>query len=493
MDTNFYQLLENFTTGVVIHNANTEVIYSNQAALIFLGLSIDQIQGKSATDPRWQFIREDGSTMPLEEYPVYQVLTSRKMLLDLVVGVIRPDLDYPVWGLCNAHPEMDDEGNVDKVVLNFTDISERKQIENKLLESEKRFSNAFIYAPIGMALVSLESKFLKVNPALCSILGYSENELSSLTFRDITYPEDLDVTNLFTANLLLPDNKILRIENRYFHKKRHIIWVNISVSIVRDEQNQPLYFLAQIQDITQKKQADIELNKALENAKVSALSKSRFLDIAAHELRTPVTAFSLLLQLTQKKLEKGIPVDSPTLNRLRSQVERISQLVIELLDVSRLERGTLDLKTKPTDLISMISQCINDFKVHPLNRNINFIKPPGKIEINIDPLRIYQVLSNLIDNAIKYTSDNLPIEISVETRSGLVRVSVKDQGEGISEKQQHELFAPFMRGESEETEKAGGLGLGLFISHEIIALHGGSIGVTSQMGVGSTFYFELPV
>jgi PAS domain-containing protein len=176
MVTSIYKLFENFATGVVIHNANTEIIYSNQAALNILGLSIDQIQGKPATDPFWRFIREDGSNMPLEEFPVYQVLTSRKMLIGLVVGVIRADLDYPVWGLCNGHPEMDDEGNVAKVVLSFTDITALKKTENKLHKSELHYRTIIETAEEGIWTVDAESRTTFVNKKMASMLGYTCEE-----------------------------------------------------------------------------------------------------------------------------------------------------------------------------------------------------------------------------------------------------------------------------------------------------------------------------
>ena len=361
----FYELLENFTTGVVIHDSSTAVKYANPAALDFLGLTIEQIKGKKATDPRWHFIREDQIHMPIEEFPVQQVFKSGKPIRDLIVGVIRPDLDYPMWALCNSHPEFDQEGKLKQIIVNFTDITLQKKAEKNLKE-------------------------------------------------------------------------------------------------------------------------------ALESAKVSNLVKSRFLDMAAHELRTPVSAFSLLLQFAQKKLEKGIPVDLATFERLRGQVQRISRLVIELLDVSRLERGTLTLMPTLINIDSMVQECIEEFRLRESGRNLVFEKSWPPIEIKIDATRIFQVLSNLIDNSTKYSNANTPIEISVQRIAKKIRVSVKDYGHGISEQQQKDLFTPFIRGTSELTEQAEGLGLGLFISHEIIELHGGTIGVTSEMGIGSTFYFELP-
>ena len=361
----FYKVFDNFTGGVVIHAANTQVLYANSVALNLLGLSFEQMLGKEATDPCWRFIREDGSNMPRDEFPVQQVLISGKTLKDIVVGVVRNDIEHGVWVVCNAHPEFDEEGKLSQIVVNFTDI-------------------------------------------------------------------------------------------------------------------------------TYKKHTEFELRTALAAAEAATKIKSRFLAIAAHELRTPVTSFSLLLQLTLKKLEVGIPVEIATVKRLIKQGDRISQLVLELLDVSRLERGTLTLKPQLTDLGQLVADCLNDFKPRAQARSLQIIKPDRPIMINIDPLRISQVLSNLIDNAIKYSREDAPIEVSLYITSTGARVEVKDQGPGISEEEQAELFGLFKRGSTDSAEKSAGLGLGLYISRDIIGLHGGTVGVTSKVDVGSTFYFELP-
>jgi signal transduction histidine kinase len=247
-------------------------------------------------------------------------------------------------------------------------------------------------------------------------------------------------------------------------------------------------------DITDKFNLERDLKEALEAAKNATIVKSRFLDIAAHELRTPVSAFSLLIQLAQKKLDQGLQVDPNTFVRLRKQVDRISQLVVDLLDVSRLERGAMKLKIERKDIGALVTDCEEDIKLRSPQRLFKVIIPGGvPIECNIDVVRIYQVISNLLDNAIKYTPDDSPIETSVQIKQAMVQVCVTDHGPGISQQQQDEMFQPFTRGSTELTDPAGGLGLGLFICKSIIMLHGGSMEVSSEIGHGSTFTFNLPL
>ena len=362
-DRRFRKLVENLMIGIIVHDNNKKIIFSNQEASNIIGSSIEDMQGKDAGDPSWSLIREDGSMIPLAEYPVNQVCTSKKILQSQVIGVRRPDRDSPIWVLCSAFPEFSDDGRLCQVVVNFTNITARLQLEKELA-----------------------------------------------------------------------------------------------------------------------------ISKAV--AEKALREKSRFLDIAIHELRTPVTSFSLIIQLAEKHLAKGYPVEANTIERLRLQAERITRLVLDLLDVSRLERGTLTLQLELKDISSLIIECIDDFKIREPKHPIIFLKPEGVItDVKIDSLRIYQVLTNFLDNAIKYTPENSPIEIKLEFISKIVRVSISDYGPGIADEEQKLLFLPFTRGA--KTEKSSGLGLGLFICHEIIKLHGGKVGVKSKLGVGSTFFFEL--
>jgi PAS domain S-box-containing protein len=136
-----------------------------------------------------------------------------------------------------------------------TDITDKKNADELLRESEERFMSAFKYAAIGIALVSPEGKWLRVNPALCNIVGYSEEELLSLTFQDITYAEDLETDLKYVHQMLAGEIQNYHMEKRYIHKKGHMIWVLLSVSLVKDRDGNPLYFIAQIQDITNRKKA----------------------------------------------------------------------------------------------------------------------------------------------------------------------------------------------------------------------------------------------
>ncbi|MDD4972718.1 MAG: ATP-binding protein [Bacteriovorax sp.] len=219
--------------------------------------------------------------------------------------------------------------------------------------------------------------------------------------------------------------------------------------------------------------------------------KNKFLDLAAHELRNPIASISLLLQVIEKQIEKGQPLDMKILARLRAPTDRLASLVVDLLDMSGLERGMFIPVLAPTNIASLISECIEEFQILAPARSFIFHKPDQQIVLNIDPLRLSQVLANLLDNAIKYTNTGA-IEVTLVDMSNMIRFSVTDHGAGISKEKQAELFTAFSRGSSDITVMPSGLGLGLSICRAIIDLHGGRIGVESVEGKGSTFYIELP-
>lgn len=317
---------------------------------------------------------------------------------------------------------------------------------------------------------------------------YDPNDLS----KDISFymPEDRETISI-ALKRAIKFGEPYDLELGLIRLNGERIWVR-TIGKPITENGQVVRVTGNIMDITALKQIEIDLLAAKTAAEAAAKSKAQFLDIAAHELRTPITAFSLLLQLAQKQLEKGQQPDARLLARLRAPVDRITHLVADLLDVSRLERGLVVLRPALTNMVTLISGCMEEFQMQTPKRRLIFTEPKQPIEINVDSVRINQVLSNLLDNAVKYTPEDSPIEVSLDLAPTVLRVSVTDHGPGIPKQQQEKLFDAFARGNTDATIRASGLGLGLSVCRGLIEMHGGTIGVLSEEGCGSTFYFELP-
>ncbi|KKR80482.1 MAG: Multi-sensor signal transduction histidine kinase [Candidatus Daviesbacteria bacterium GW2011_GWA2_40_9] len=221
--------------------------------------------------------------------------------------------------------------------------------------------------------------------------------------------------------------------------------------------------------------------------------KDTFIATASHEIKTPVTTIKAFIQILQKRLDKSEEGEaSRYLSKVDLQLNRLTGLIEELLDVTRIEAGKLDLHWEELDIDELVNETVEDFQriadTHCLIRH-------GRVESTImgDRDRLNQVLINLISNAIKYSPQSNKIVVRTAKKKNEVVVSIQDFGIGIPKKDRPQIFERFYRVKNATGERFGGLGLGLYISSEIILKHGGRIGVRSEEGRGSTFFFTLPL
>jgi two-component system sensor histidine kinase/response regulator len=249
--------------GMVLVDADGTIRACNESGARILGLSVEQVLGRTISDPRWQTIREDGQDFPPTQCPATVALRTGQACPSVVMGVRRPDGELR-WIETHAQPLFrNHQAAPYAVAASFVDITGRKLSEEALRESTERFRGAFDYAPIGMALVSPEGRWLQVNRAFGEIVGYSEQELLTMNFQDITHPDDLvDLHRL--RQLLNGEISSYQKEKRYIHKLGHVVWVLLNISLVRDAQGQPRYFISQVQDITERKRAEAALRESEE-------------------------------------------------------------------------------------------------------------------------------------------------------------------------------------------------------------------------------------
>lgn len=333
-------------------------------------------------------------------------------------------------------------------------------------------------------------QYLKINKAFEGLIGYTQSEFVGKTDYDVFPKKQADIFMEQDKNAIatwkvldIPEEEVGTFSQgtKIFH--------TVKVPF-RDQNRNGIYLIGISEDITDK----VNLSKAQMAQKASEETlrrKIKFLDIAAHELRTPITSLSLLIQIAQKKKDQNLPLNFDLLSRLKGPADRLSRLVTDLLEMSRLERGLLSLIPANEDVVALVNKCVEDFRIQVPNRKIIFEGKGRVILVEMDSLRINQVLSNLLDNAIKYAEES-DIEILIEDKTDSARITVRDYGPGIPKEQQASLFTAFSRGSSDSTIKTSGLGLGLSVSHGIIDLHKGQIGVNSDKKKGCAFYFELP-
>ena len=250
-------------------------------------------------------------------------------------------------------------------------------------------------------------------------------------------------------------------------------------------------------EIDERKRAEAEVrhHQVMQHAAEELIArKDEFMSIASHELKTPITSLKASLQLMQRMMNKKEPPATviPFIDKASKQVDKLTAIIHDLMDVTKIQAGKLDLNITEFDLVVLIEECIEQCQIETIRRfNIQIHSGTAMI-VNADRNRIDQVLCNLLTNAMKYSPQSDLIEIDIKKiEGGGVKVSVKDNGIGIPEDKVNNIFDRFYRVEN-TSKNFSGIGLGLFISSEIIKRHQGEIGVESTFGSGSTFWFSLP-
>ena len=389
----------------------------------------------------------------------------------------------------------DDAGLPSHMLGVVQDITLRKNAEFALLESEERFRGAFETAAHGMALVSLDGHWLKVNKSLCDIVGYSEQELLSTNFQTITHPDDLDGNLMQFKKMLDGELGSYQMEKRYIHKNGAVIWVLLSVSLIRNSTGQPLHLISQLIDITARKQAESELKKAKDQAENANQAKSEFLSSMSHELRTPLNAivgFTELLELNGK-LEGQQLTD---LNEIKKASHHLLGLINDILDLAKIESRRVDLSMETLSLPEHVEQCCKLVEQQAVTKNIEIINNCRNSGDNAqfivaDAMRLKQVLINLLSNAVKYNRESGSIFINCQNAGDRrVRLNISDTGVGIATEKTSLLFEPFNRLGAENSHIEG-TGIGLVITKRLVEKMGGKIGFYTTEGLGSTFWIEF--
>ncbi|MBD2437898.1 ATP-binding protein [Nostoc sp. FACHB-110] len=417
-------------------------------------------------------------------------------------------LDIPIWlggrvvgVICHEHCGMVRQWTVEEesfasAIANYVALaiesSDRLTAQTALQKTEAKLQAIFQRSGIGIGIADIQGKIVDINPALCQLLGYSREELYGKCFQDYisSQTEDIDIYQ----QLLLGRCDRIEIDRPLIHKDGKLILANISISLIWENQEQPEFLLAIIQDITERQKTQLKLRASETAAAAGNKAKSEFLAIMSHELRTPLNAIMGLSQLLQQEMVGSLnEKQQEYMSCIYSSGEHLLALINDILDLSKVEAGKEELNILPVSVTDLCNYVISSLRERAAEKGL-------QLTLEIDPQadtcfgdvrRIKQMLMNLLTNAIKFTSSG---QVSLEVKKVLqgITFTVIDTGIGIDSNQFQFLFEPFKQLDSQLNRQYEGTGLGLALTRKLARLHGGDVTVVSTLGEGSRFTLFLP-
>ena len=418
---------------------------------------------------------------------------------ELAIRIVRPDGEVR-HVLARNSVEYDENGEIRARYGTLIDVTDIKLAEAAARESEQRYRFLADNVPDMISRTSLMGKVFYVSPACARVFGYTPDEMAVQIAIDMVHPDDLERV-MERINFLidsrgkqLPEPLVYRAR----HKDGHWIWIEAKPTLIFDDEGKPIEFIDIVRDVSQTKKFEAELQDARQRAEAAAAAKAAFLANMSHELRTPLTSIIGFSHLMGER--RDLPVEARQYaKRISDASETLLAIINDVLDFSKLDAGHVRLELAPFSVHKMVDEATGLISLQAEARGLtvaNDFDATVPEPLLGDVARLRQVLINFLSNAVKFTQRG-GITVTTDYRAvkkdGFLRIGVRDTGPGIPAESVPLLFERFSQAEVSINRTHGGTGLGLAISKGIIDLMGGTIGVESAPGEGSTFWFEIPV
>ncbi len=442
--------------------------------------------------------------MPAESYLQAVFEDDRSSVKDALAQAIRSrdqyDIEYRVrqkdgecrWLQAKGRVECDWAGNASHIHGAVMDITERKRAEDLRRASEERYHTLFENAPDGIVIADPQSYYLDANASICRMLGYTHDELIGLHATDIVVPAE--VPHIDVALNRIKSSPSYHREWQFRRKDGSVFEAEVIATMMPDGN-----LLGMIRDVSERKRADATLREAEKQKQLAfeaSRLKSEFLANMSHELRTPLNCIIGFTEfLFDEKPGPLNPKQKEYLTDVHNSSKHLLQLINDVLDLAKVEAGKIELNLESFPLAKAIEEVCAVVKGIAQKKSVTITSrvAPGVPSVTLDPQKFKQVCYNLMSNAVKFTDPVGSVEITALAReAGRFEVRVKDTGIGIREKDLQRLFREFEQLESGADRRFEGTGLGLALTKKLVEAMGGSIGVESEYGKGSTFFAILP-
>ncbi len=386
------------------------------------------------------------------------------------------------------NPLKNSQGEFIGVVGVSLDITKRKHIERALQASKNQLDIILKNIADGITVQDTQGKIIYANLAAAHATGYQtvQEMIDAPLFDYLKRYEITDEKGNTFPNTQLPGRRAIRgeinpqVTLRYREKKTGIVrYVIVKSTAIYDEKKSPILVINALHDITKLKEQEQR--------------KDNFMSMASHELKTPLTSIKVYTELLQKEFSRSHNKNAMVyLHKMNNQIDRLTRLVIDLLDLSRIQTGRLEFREENFNLNELVNETIELMQTSTRKHRIT---KSGTITslVSADKERISQVLINLLTNAIKYSPSHSEICVTLHTNNEYALVSIRDSGKGIPHEHLPRIFERFYRVTGNGHDTYPGLGIGLYIVKEIISRHKGNVQVVSEVGKGSVFTFSLPL
>ncbi len=505
------EAVEQCPASIVIANTDGSIEYVNPGFVKTTGYTPEEVIGQN---PR---ILKSGIHPPEFYRQMWQILLRRGVFRERICN--RKKSGELFWEDATIAPVLDEQGEVVSYVAVKIDVTARKQAEEALLASEKRYRLLAENVRDVVWSVDMNMRRTYVSPSIELLTGHTVAEALQLPYEKVLTPESGKRTRDIFLNILAHAQRDpaiflqpVCIEMEYQCKNGGSVWTEANMSWFLGDDGKPVGGTGVTRDITARKKAEQELqeyaqkleqaNRELEKATVAAQAaskaKDQFLANMSHELRTPLNGMigmSELLRDTQLNDRQHTFVEA-----CHSSGQLLLALINDILDFSKIEAGKLELDERDFDLAQVVEEIVETMAFQARQKGLQLasrIAPPARRRLRGDDVRLRQILVNLVGNAVKFTEAG---EVAVTVEAGQqqagpvdVRFEVADTGIGIPDDRIDRLFQSFTQADSSTTRRYGGSGLGLAISKRLVDLMGGQIGVSSQVGRGSSFWFVVPL
>jgi len=485
----FRSIFENAQIGIGVFKIESKEHFSNRALREMLGYPGDELTRLEQWDdivPREErvacaqryaeLVQGKRETDEYEQHFVHR--TGRLILGNSRFQLLRDSVGKPQY-----------------VVALTEDITEHRRATEALTASEQLFRTVFENAQIGIGIFNIKTGIHLANRAQTEMLGYNQDELSRTEQWDKVVHPDERASGLRRYLAIVHGQRELDEWERHFIRRDgRMVVANVRFTLIRDTAGNPQYVIALNEDITERKRVEAELVKAKESAEAATNSKSEFLANMSHEIRTPMNAvlgmthLALKTELTSKQRDY--------LTKAKAAAESLLGIINDILDFSKIEAGKLNMEQTDFQLQVVLDHLSSVVSQRAHEKNLEFLvaAPQDLPTILVgDPLRLGQVLINLVNNAVKFAErGEIVVEVKFEQRISdrvKLRFAVRDSGIGMTPDQTARLFQAFGQADSSTTRKYGGTGLGLSISKRLVEMMEGNIWVESEYGHGSTFSF----